>query len=203
LAAETGWATAGTTTQYACNSPGPCAPSVANAVTYYQKLYQSLTNNFVATSGYNIGVLAFEAYDEPTKGAANAEGNYGLFDSNCNQKAAGLVPNNNVVISKGCQGFAKGALMTIVGFGHPYTVAITQTNPVTGKDASITLKNSGNKGPLVDSPWPVFLVFQGATITIRGNPSCCSTVQSINGKQQITFSGSCNCANDKLNNCYY
>ncbi len=78
LAAETGWATAGTTTEYACNSPGPCMPSVANASTYYQALYQISTSNFVATSGYSIGVLAFEAYDEPNKGSS-AEGHYGLF----------------------------------------------------------------------------------------------------------------------------
>ncbi len=203
LSAETGWATEGTTAEYACNSPGPCAPSVSNAVTYYQALYQSLTNNFVATSGYAIGVLAFEAYDEPVKGSSDAEGHYGLFDSNCKQKAAGLVPSNSVVSESGCQGYSGGALLTIVGFGHPYTVIIKQKNPVTGKTVTITNSNSGQEGPVIGAPWPEYLVFTGATITIRGNPSCTSTVQSINSSQQITFSGTCNCTNDNLNNCYY
>ena len=114
LAAETGWATAGTTTGYACNSPGPCAPSLANATTYFQALYQLNTNNFVKSSGYNIGVLAFEAYDEPTKPGPTAEKNYGLFNSNCVQKGAGLVPNNTLVSAKGCQGFTNGTLLTIL-----------------------------------------------------------------------------------------
>lgn len=204
LAAETGWATAGSTSDYACNSPGPCAPSVANAVSYYQTLYQqSNASNFVASSGYSIGVLAFEAYDEPTKGVASAEGHYGLFDTNCNQKAAGLVPANTLVSQTGCQGFVNGALLTIVGFGNPYTLAITQTNPVTHQDASITLSSNGIAGPLASAPWPEYMVFQGATITIRGSNSCTSTIQSINSAQQITFSGACNCTNDNLNNCYY
>jgi hypothetical protein len=204
MAAETGWATAGTTTGYACNQPGPCTPSVANAVLYYQTLYQANTANFVTSSGYKNSILAFEAYDEPSKGSSSAEGNYGLFDTNCNQKAAGLVPNNIMVASTGCQGFSSGALLTIVGFGHPYTLAITQTNPITHKDASITMTSTGNPGPLPDSPWAKYLVFPGANITIRGSTSCTSTVQSINSSQQITFSnGACNCTNDNLNNCYY
>ena len=203
LAAETGWATQGTTAEYACNVPGPCAPSVANAVTYYQSLYQ-ITNasNFVVNSGYPIGVLAFEAYDEPTKDSSNAEGNYGLFDTNCNQKAAGLVPNNTMVSAPGCQGYANGSLLTLVGFGHPYTINIVQNNPVTGNNASITLTGTGNPGPLGSSDWPQFLVFSGATITIRGNPSCTSTVTNISSAQIITFSGTCNCSNAD-NNCYY
>lgn len=202
MAAETGWATQGSTGDYACNSPGPCLPSVANATTYYQALYQSNTANFISTAGYPAAVLAFEAYDEPNKGSASAEGHYGLFDTNCNQKAAGLVPNNLLVASSGCQGFSGGALMTIVGFAHPYHLAIKQTNPVTGLDASIAITGTGIAGPLADAPWPVYLVFPGATITIRGNPSCTSTVQSVNSAQQISFSGSCNCTNN-ANNCYY
>lgn len=202
LTAETGWATQGSTAEYACNSPGPCAPSVANAVTYYQALYQQSTTNFVANSGYAIGVLAFEAYDEPTKGTSSAEGHYGLFDDHCVQKAAGLVPANSMVSATGCQGFSGGGLLTIVGFAHPYTLIIQQTNPITGADASITLSSKGIPGPLADAPWPEYLVFPGATITIRGTPSCTSTVQSITN-QKITFAstGTCNCANN--NNCYY
>lgn len=203
LSAETGWATQGSTSIYACNSPGPCVPSVANAVTYYQALYQQASTNFVASSGYPIGVLAFEAYDEPVKGVSSAEGNYGLFDTNCNQKAAGLVPNNVMVADNGCKGFSGGALLTIVGFGNPYTLIITQTNPVTGKNANIVMSSTGNQGPLADAPWSEYLVFPGAKITIRGNPSCTSTVQSINAAQQITFSGKCNCPNNNGNNCYF
>ncbi|KTD52268.1 Glycosyl hydrolases family 17 [Legionella quinlivanii] len=201
MSAETGWATAGSTGEYACNSPGPCLPSVANAVTYYQALYQASAANFVAFSGYPIAVLAFEAYDEPNKGSTSAEGHYGLFDSNCFQKAAGLVPVNSMVANKGCQGFSSGSLLTIVGFAHPYTLVIRGTNPSTGAVSTITASSNGQPGPS-DATWPQYLVFPGATITIRGTPSCTSTVQSIvNG--HITFSGSCNCPNDNLNNCYY
>lgn len=212
LSAETGWATQGSTGAYACNSPGPCAPSLANAITYYQALYQqSNTYNFVATSGYPIGVLAFEAYDEPIKATQSpnttAEGYYGLFDTNCFQKAAGLVPNNTTVTGTACQGFSGGALLTIVGFGHPYTLIIQQTNPITNKIANITSTSTGIQGPLMDAPWPEYLVFPGAKITIRGATSCTSTVASISGTPQtITFSGTqnaCNCQSDGSNNCYY
>ena len=202
MAAETGWATTGSTAEYACNSPGPCAPSVANAVAYYQTLYQQNTSNFVTTSGYSIGVLAFEAYDEPSKGVSSAEGHYGLFDSNCNQKAAGMVPTNTMVTESGCQGFSSGALLTIVGFAHPYTLVISQKNPVTGKDASITMSSNGTQSTIPGAPWPEYLVFPGASITIRGNPSCTSKVEAIKN-QKITFTGKCNCPSDGLNNCYF
>ena len=88
-------------------------------------------------------------------------------------------------------------------FGNPYTLIITQKNPVTGKNANMVMTSTGNQGPLADAPWPEYLVFPGAKITIRGNPSCTSTVQSINAAQQITFSGKCNCPNNNGNNCYF
>lgn len=212
LSAETGWATQGTTAEYACNSPGPCVPNIPNASTYYQALYQqSNAYNFVATSAYPIGVLAFEAYDEPNKAITSptttAEAHYGLFDSNCVQKAAGLVPNNIMVPDTACQGFSGGALLTIVGFQHPYTLIIKQTNPVTNKSADITATSNGIAGPLADAQWPRYLVFPGAKITIRGSNSCTSTVESISAPPQtITFSSiqtGCNCPSDGFNNCYY
>lgn len=204
LMAESGWASAGTTNPgYFCGND--CKPGIANEATYLSNLYA-----FVKDTNNLAGVLVFEAYDEPAKvpGGTSMEDYYGVFDENCNLKG----PNNNALLpdasyspgaNLGCQGYAKGALLTIVGFGHPYTLAITQRNPVTGKDASITLKSTGRPGPVADAPWPEYLVFQGAKITIRGNPSCTSTVASINSQQQITFSGACNCSNDNLNNCYY
>lgn len=205
MSAETGWATEGSTSEYACNSPGPCAPSVANASTYYQTLYKTNSSNFVATSGYPIAVLAFEAYDEPNKGSSSAEGHYGLFDSNCVQKAAGLVPVNRMVSSKGCQGFSNGSLLTIVNPKHPYTLIIKQNNPSTGADATIQTKSDGVEGPS-DAKWPQYLVYPRATITIRGtSSSCTSTVQSI-VDGHITFSDNpkhCNCPSDNLNNCYF
>ncbi len=50
----------------------------------------------------------------------------GFFDSNCTQKAAGVVPTNKLVSATGCQGFSRGSLLTIVGFAHPYTLVIKQ-----------------------------------------------------------------------------
>lgn len=204
LMAESGWASAGTTNPgYACGST--CKPSIANEATYLKALYQ-----FVNNTANNSGVLVFEAYDEPAKvpDGTSMEDYYGVFDQNCNLKGpnnTALLPNTNFSTTAylGCQGFSKGGLLTIVGFGTPYTLAITQKNPTTGKNASITIKNTGKPGPLADAQWPEYLVFPGAKITIRGNPSCTSTVKSINKAQQITFSGSCNCKNDHSNNCYY
>ncbi|MDF1930245.1 hypothetical protein PGH45_09475 [Legionella pneumophila] len=112
-----------------------------------------------------------------------------------------------MVSALGCQGFSKGSLLTIVGFGHPYTLVIKQKNPATGKEISITTKNTGKAGPLADAPWPQYLVFPGATITIRGNPSCTKEVSSIDSAGHITFSppnpSGCNCPNDGNSNCYY
>ena len=209
LSAETGWASGcGTVTGYAC-CPSSCSPTLADAITYYQALYQTATSNFVTTAGYSIGVFAFEAYDEPNKITAtgpSAEGYYGLFDSSCNQKAAGLVPSNSLVSPNGCQGFSAGALLTVIGpFSGPYTVALSQTNPTTNNDASIMLSSLGQVGPMASQLWPEFLVFPGATLTIRGNPSCTSTIQSIDGSQHITWAagGTCNCKNDNSNNCFH
>ncbi|WP_019218317.1 hypothetical protein [Legionella tunisiensis] len=76
-------------------------------------------------------------------------------------------------------------------------------NPSTGSEVSATLSSDGKASTLPGAPWPQYLVFPGATITIRGNPSCTSTVQSIDSAGHITFAGKCNCPNDKLSNCYY
>ena len=208
LIAESGWASSGTTNPgYACNNPPmiQCSPSVSNEATYFSNLYQ-----FVNNPSNNSGLLAFEAYDEPAKVAdsTNMEDYYGIFDQNCNLKGPNnltLIPNQSYSPSAnlGCQGYTNGALMTIIGFGHPYTLIINQTNPITNLMSTITVTSNGVSGPIADAPWSHYLVFPGATITIRGNPSCTSTVQSINSTQQITFSGSCNCPNNNSNNCFY
>lgn len=203
LTAETGWATAGTTTGYACNSPGPCAPSVANAAAYFQTLYQLNTSNFVNTSGYNIGVLAFEAYDEPAKAGPTAEQNYGLFDSNCVQKGAGLVPNNTMVSATGCQGFTNGTLLTIFGTTPPtqssFQVQITYPS---GQHPTINVTIPANSGltPNISTvtPWPQFLIYQGAQITVSSTTSgqsCTTTATTVTASPaSITF-GPVNCSN--------
>lgn len=198
LTAETGWATAGNTSTYACNSPGPCMPSVANATTYFQSLYQLNTNNFVATSGYNIGVLAFEAYDEPAKSGPTAEQNYGLFDSNCVQKAAGMVPNNMMVSATGCQGFTNGTLLAIFGTIPPspqasFKVQITYPS---GQYPNINATIPANAGTAPDistvTPWPQFLIYQGAQITVSNlanTQSCSTTATAVSAiPASITFS---------------
>jgi hypothetical protein len=207
LMAESGWATAGTTNPgYACNTPGPCTPSVANQQSYLTALY-----SFVNTTANNAALLVFEGYDEPAKVAdeTDMEDYYGVFDQNCNVKTSSFKmpkPDLTLVTQHGCQGYVNGALLTVVGgFGHPYTVVIKQTNPTTGADASITVKNpTGNAGPIADAPFPYYLVYKNATITIRGNApsSCTSKVTSISN-QKITFTGNCNCPNNQQNNCFY
>ncbi len=198
LAAETGWATAGTTSGYACNSPGPCAPSVANATSYLQSLYQVRTSNFVTTSGYDIGVLAFEAYDEPAKPGPTAEQNYGLFDTNCNQKAAGMVPNNTMVTATGCQGYINGTLLTINGTTPPNQPSFNvQISYPSGQHPSINVAiptNSGSDSTV--TPWPQFLIYQGAQITVSSSTqSCTTTATAVTASPaSITFSA-VNCTN--------
>ena len=198
LMAETGWATAGTTTGYACNSPGPCVPSVANAATYFQTLYQMNTSNFVSTSGYTNGVLAFEAYDEPAKPGPTAEQNYGLFDSNCNQKAAGMVPNNAMVSASGCQGYINGTLLTINGTipPSPQPAFNVQISYPSGQYPNINVTIPANNGtaPNINTvtPWPQFLIYQGATIQVTSTTSgqvCTTTATTVTSSpSSITFS---------------
>jgi hypothetical protein len=197
LAAETGWATAGDTTGYACNSPGPCAPSVANASSYLQTLYQLNTNNFVETSGYNIGVLAFEAYDEPAKGAPTAEQHYGLFDSSCNQKGAGFVPNNKLVSATGCQGYINGTLLTISGTPPAQASFKVKIDYPSAQHPTIDVTIPANSGtsPEISSvtPWPRFLVYTGAVVTVSSttsSQSCTTTATSVTptNPAAITFS---------------
>ncbi|PWY54174.1 hypothetical protein DGG96_18355 [Legionella qingyii] len=208
LAAETGWATAGTTTGYACNSPGPCQPSVANATAYFKTLYQLNTSNFIKSSGYNIGVLAFEAYDEPTKAGPTAEQNYGLFNSNCVQKGAGLVPNNAIVSAKGCQGFTSGTLLNIFGTTPPdqasFKVQITYPS---GQHPTINVTIPANSGtdPNISAvtPWPQFLIYKGAKITVSSTTStqsCTTTALEVTpSPASITF-GSVKCKNPPPSN---
>lgn len=207
LMAESGWATAGTTNPgYACNTPGPCTPSVANQQSYLTALYA-----FVNTTANNAALLVFEGYDEPAKvpGGTSMEDYYGVFDANCNVKTTSFKmpkPDLSLVTQHGCQGYVNGALLTVVGgFSHPYTVIIKQTNPTTGADASIMVKNpTGNAGPIADAPFPYYLVYKNATVTIRGNsPSSCTSKIKAISNQKITFSGNCNCPNNGANNCFY
>ncbi|HHT0591971.1 TPA: glycosyl hydrolase family 17 protein [Legionella anisa] len=203
LTAETGWATAGTTTGYACNSPGPCAPSVANATDYFETLYQLNTSNFVKTSGYNIGVLAFEAYDEPAKPGPTAEQHYGLFNSNCVQKSAGIVPKHAMVSATGCQGFTNGTLLTISGTTPPtqasFKVHIAYPS---GQHPTINATIPANSGvaPNISSvtPWPQFLIYQGAKITVSSttsSQSCTTTATTVTASpSSITF-GPVTCTN--------
>lgn len=197
LMAETGWATAGTTTGYACNSPGPCAPSVANATSYFQTLYQANTSNFISSSGYVNGVLAFEAYDEPAKAGPTAEQNYGLFDSNCNQKSAGMVPNNSMASATGCQGYINGTLFTINGTIPPtpqpaFNVQISYTS---GQYPNINVTIPANTGasPNISTvtPWPQFLIYQGAIIKVSSTITsqvCTTTATTVTSlPASITF----------------
>nr|MBN5937574.1 hypothetical protein [Legionella anisa] len=186
-----------------CNSPGPCAPSVANATDYFQTLYQLNTSNFVKTSGYNIGVLAFEAYDEPAKPGPTAEQHYGLFNSNCVQKSAGIVPKHAMVSATGCQGFTNGTLLTISGTTPPtqssFKVHIAYAS---GQHPTINATIPANSGvaPNISSitPWPQFLIYQGAKITVfstTSSQSCTTTATAVTASPaSITF-GPVTCTN--------
>ena len=225
--AESGWATAGTNPNavpsggtgqpactYACSTGSypACAPSVANAALYLQALY-----TFVRTTSNNAGVLAFEAYDEPTKTPVGSmEDYYGVFDKNCNLKDnnTSLLPDTSYVPGSnyGCQGYVNGALMIVTAqFLTPstslFTVTISNnTNPTTSQSANMTVKNlQGVTYPYDNGStlqWPYFLVFPNATFSITSSgQTCTGTVASIDGSQNITFSGlsGCSCSS---NTCY-
>jgi hypothetical protein len=205
LMAETGWATSGTG-QYAgyyCYINGNiCQPSVANAATYLTALYA-----FVQDTSNNSGALVFEAYDEPAKDPVNptdAENFYGMFDSNCNLKNnnTSLLPNTGYAPGSnyGCQGFTNGALFTVVGLNlaaqAPFTVQISQTNPITSQDASMTVNvPNQNRTNQNINPWPQYLAYDCASITISGATSgtTCTVTASVTS-QVITF-GTVSCSN--------
>jgi hypothetical protein len=185
LMAETGWATDGTGqfADYYCYIQGDCEPSVSNAATYLTALYA-----FVNTPSNNSGALVFEAYDEPAKdpvNSTNAENYYGVFDSNCNLKDnnVNLLPNTAYVPGSnyGCQGFTRGALFTVVGLNlaaqAPFTVAVSQTNPVTSQAASMSVNVPNiNRTNQNVNPWPQYLAYNGATITLTGTSGTVCTV---------------------------
>lgn len=205
LMAETGWATSGTGqfAQYYCYLNGNiCAPSEANAALYLSALY-----GFVGNSANNSGALVFEAYDEPAKDSTNptdAENFYGIFDTNCNLKNndTTLLPNTSYVPGNnyGCQGFINGATFTVVGINPAsqptFTVAVSQTNPTTSQDASLTVtvpnENRSNQNV---NPWPQYLAYNNAQITISGSLSgtTCNVTATV-ASQNLTF-GAVSCSN--------
>jgi hypothetical protein len=220
LMAETGWATSGTgqIPNYYCYTQNNCAPSVANAASYLTALYA-----YVQTPSNNSGALVFEAYNEPAKDSANptdAENHYGMFDENCNLKNnnTNLLPNTSfsTTANLGCQGYVNGALFSVVGTQPgaitnqpPFTVSVTQTNPTTSQSASYsaTIPNQ-NRTDASTYPWPQYLAFNNANITITGLTSgaSCSVTATVSAST-ISF-GSVNCTNPSYlvtcsgNNCF-
>jgi exo-beta-1,3-glucanase (GH17 family) len=220
LMAETGWATQGTNSGYFCfnNPTNPCAPGVTNAATYLSALYA-----YVLDTSNAAGALVFEAYDEPAKDPGNpndAENFYGVFDQDCNLKNndVNLLPNSayNTATNYGCQGFAQGALFVAVGSatGQPaFTVQISQTNPETSQGASMNVTvPTQNRTNTNIYPWPNFLVYNTANITITGSSSgtVCTLTATVSGSPpSLTFLNqpSCNGApqyqvNCSGNNCF-
>ncbi|MFO1417892.1 MAG: hypothetical protein U1E83_04420 [Methylotetracoccus sp.] len=206
LMAESGWATAGSGqyANYFCYQQNNCKPGVVPAATYLQALYR-----YVGQVRNNAGLLVFEAYDEPAKDAANpndAENYYGVFDTNCALKKnnTNLLPNTTYDPSTpaACQGFVQGINVTVAGTQPgattnqpPFTVAITQTNPASGLDGSMNVKvPNRDRSNLNVTPWPYFLVYDGARIKISSvntaGRSC--TVRATVSGQTVTW-GNVNC----------
>ncbi len=207
LMAESGWATQGTGqyANYFCYIQGDCAPGIANAATYLTALY-----SFVNTLSNNSAALVFEAYDEPAKDAGNpndAENHYGVFDQDCNLK------NNNTSLlpatsystntNNGCQGFAMGTTFSVVGTQAgattnqpPFTVQVTQTNPETSQTASYTatVPNADRTNTNIN-PWPQYLVYNGASVTITGQTSGASCTVPITVNNAVITFGALTCTN--------
>lgn len=208
LMAETGWATAGTGqfANYYCYTQNNCAPGDVNAATYLTAVY-----HFVATPSNNSGVLVFEAYDEPAKDPVNptdAENFYGVFDTNCNLKNSNdtnLLPNTSYSPSTnfGCQGYVSGAMLNVVGTQPgsvtnqpPFTVTVTQTNPTTSQAAnySVTVPNQDHTNANI-YPWPYFLIYNNASITIAGQTSGASCAVPVTVASGVITFGSVTCTN--------
>ena len=184
---------------------GNCQPSVANAATYYTALY-----GFVRNASNNSSLLAFAAYDEPAKDPThtdNAENYYGLFDSNCYLKNnnVNLLPNPafQPAANAGCQGYTSGVRIAVVGTqpgsvtNQPtFIVNVSQVNPVTGKDASmcVTVTNQ-NRSNMNINPWPYYLIFNGATITISGITSRASCQVKASVNNAVISYGAVTCTN--------
>ncbi|HLF66503.1 MAG TPA: hypothetical protein VI522_02710, partial [Gammaproteobacteria bacterium] len=191
LMAETGWATQGDTSSYACNSPGPCDPSIANEATYLSAVY-----DYVRDASNLSGVLVFYAHDEPAKSPSpnDAENFYGMFDADCNLKNndTTLLPNTayNYSSNHGCQGFVQGALLVVVGSVQnqpPFTVAITQQNPETNLSASMNVPvPTQDRTNTNIYPWPNFLVYNNAQLTLTGSSgTVCTGVVPVSGSPLV------------------
>lgn len=207
LMAETGWASAGSGqyANYYCYTQSNCAPGVSNAATYLTALYA-----FVNTPSNNSGALVFEAYDEPAKDPGNpndAENYYGVFDQNCNLKNGNtnLLPTTSFSTASnfGCQGYASGATFSVVGTQPgsttnqpPFTVQVTQTNPQTAQNASFTatIPNANRTNTNV-YPWPQYLVFNGASITITGVTSGAACTVPVTVNNSVISFGTVSCTN--------
>lgn len=195
LMAESGWAGAIATqpsppppysypTGYACAGSNSCQTGVSYAEVYYPLLYA-----FVNNPANSSGLLAFEAYDEPSKvvDQTSAEDYYGVFDSNCFQKSAALVPNNIMVAETGCQGYTDGALLVVNGTTPPAQPAFTIVS---------TLPSMTINVPSTLSNWPFLLVYNGAAITLTGASHTCSfdvTVVTDTPNNYIQFTNTASC----------
>ncbi|HFK5879034.1 TPA: glycosyl hydrolase family 17 protein [Legionella pneumophila] len=184
LMAESGWATAGQgndgSPPYVCG--GNCASSVGNAAAYLSELYE-----FVRQPGNNSGVLVFEAYDEPEKSGVSAEKHYGVFDTNCILKNnnVNLLPNQSFIPSAnlGCRGFSSGSLLVVVGSSAnaqpPFTVHIVQTNPSTMQSGAMDILVPTQTRDNDVRPWPHYLIYPGASITVTGTGSNSCTITGV------------------------
>ena len=215
LIAETGWVTNALATNplapntYACSPPsspysgGPCDFGITpQATTYLPAIY-----TFINTLSNNSSVLIFEAYDEPTKGTptSNAENYYGVFDSNCNLKGPNnlsLIPNQafDPANQLGCQGFTSGALIPVLIYTGTqtaqFTVQITQINPMTSQDASMTVVVPVQDRTDIATPWPYFVIYNNAQLVITGSTTgqtCTTTATVVAGTPTFTSAAPCNC----------
>ncbi len=211
LIAETGWVTNAAATnppppdQYACGTGSypPCDFGLTpQATTYLQAIY-----TFINTPSNKSSALVFEAYDEPAKAlpTTSAENYYGVFDSNCNLKGPnnlGLIPNQSFSPDNnlGCQGFTSGALIPVSIYTGtqtaPFTVQITQRNPTTSQDASMTVVVPVQDRTNIATPWPYFVIYNNAQLIITGSATgqtCTTTATVVAGTPTFTSAAPCNC----------
>jgi len=195
--AETGWATEGVNSQYACSGfkgrNGPCMPGVPEAKKFLFNLYQYA---FERSQDF----IVFEMFDEPSKKADpnNAENHYGVFDEVCDTKQnTVLVPSksNYMPNDRGCTG--DSSVFSIFGSCAKFNnktsdtcepafvieYALNASSPHVKVDVPLGVYGQINPTTMqIDIPWPQLLFQVGTMVVITSTAhktQCSNEVASL------------------------
>ncbi len=187
MISESGWATQGLFHDGLNNATG----SLANAEIYYPALY-------AFAKQYNIPLLAFMAFNTPTKDLSNqqmtSENHYGVFTDECNvsgakdPKSTKLLPNTNYSGTPACS--TAQSLFTFSGAAvqPPFWIQVQRGDQKFTVSVP-TINNRGSAAVEAITPWPTLTLQVGDQVTITNkNPAqqdpsainCISSVATVN-----------------------